>query len=268
MTKYRILLFLGISSVFLGNIEAFFGKDGVKTSPLVYKVPIREIEFYRELDENGEADGTWFPFGVATEDVIMDIASVEAGAVVGDFPQTEALPQGTYSSMRFLIRPAMTAKGIAYDSSRNNTVWLQDGEEVTFTFNSIEFELMTAAFETGNTVSTREATIEAALVSMPINENALAEMQMDTRTIDGVIYMYGDMPLYNDTQNARFEIDETGTMPTIQLNFDTTNRLEFVWDEFIKDYLVTLQGPDVRIVVDGVEVVSKEDPGQPVGDDG
>lgn len=242
----------------MGEAHASFFQNGINTTPLTYQVGIRRIEFRKEDDQ------TWHTYGEASADVTMDIASVEAGAAVGTFPQTATLPVGTYDSMRFLINPTMVAKGAVYDSDRDATVWFEEGQEVEFEdeYLGITLTLMTANFESGNTLTSRLNTIEAVALSMPHEEEAVDLMGMNTETIDGVVYFYGDMPLQNDTQDARFEVDGTGMMPTIQMNFDVTDRLEFVYDEFFEDYLVTLQGPDVTIIVDGVTVVSRNDEDQ------
>lgn len=244
-------------------LMAFF-PNSLKATPLTYEVKIHRIEFQNE-------DGVWKVFADVDdfnngEDVVMDIASVSAGQAVGVFGQTGFLPPGTYSQMRFVINPSFTAKGAAYDSTRDNTVWLSpDANQVTVTEpqTGAEFTLDTASFVSGNSLAQKLQEIVATPISMPDNTEALEESGMESEVINGITYFYGDMPLSDSNNNLSFTVGTDGVIPAVELDFNVTDRLEFIYEENLNDYVVALQGPDVKISINGVTITSIDDEQQP-----
>ncbi len=261
----KLGIVLTIACMFLGraNAEGFF-QGSINMTPTVYKVPIRRVDFRNAetLEWVTLADVAEFN---NDEDVIMDIASVDAGAVIGTFGEGNVLPDGQYDQMRFIIESVMTTKGAIFDPDRNKIVWLAadtDTEEVTDSFSGFTYLVNLAESEDGtigDLAAKLEAITEAALAS-PITDDALSN-DMIVETINGKTYFDGTMPLVADGVDASFVV-VAGDMPLIQLNFDVTDRLEFYYDSDLDEYVVTLQGPNVTITVDGITVTSRSGEGE------
>ncbi|MEW6326801.1 MAG: hypothetical protein AB1487_04315 [Thermodesulfobacteriota bacterium] len=94
--------------------------DPVATgTPTIYKVTMRKLEASKD------GGNTWYTLGEG--DMTFDIASADAGAVVGAYASNGSVPLGTYTKMRitssrtFILRGSVDYLGTTYYTSSGGT---------------------------------------------------------------------------------------------------------------------------------------------------
>lgn len=223
------LLFLWTASCFAEQIIP----GEVSATPDVYKVTIRRVLFF------DTETSTWKTY--IDESFVMDIASVNPGAAVGEAGRGNEMPTGTFSKLRFLIWDTFTLKGSVADAGNGTGAYTNSDQ--TGTIELVNFgEVKLASNGTGS--PTEQSVIIPT--GQSVDEAIQNDTGMITETIDGLRYFAGDMDL-----GTTFTISEdTKELPKIQLNFDVTNTLKFYDPGNLPPQIaVYASGPQVSISV-------------------
>ena len=134
----RALKFITIVGIWW--IGALCYADTHNVTPSIYKVTINKVELYNSTT------GEWVTVGEG--EMTFDIASVNAGAIVGGYVSGKAIPEGTYTKMRVTVSRHMRIKATInvsgtdyYTTSTSQTFNLGGGNQVTAVIGSSNVSL-------------------------------------------------------------------------------------------------------------------------------
>lgn len=121
MKLVQTTILLIVFSLLLCSGESFAGSG----DPIVYKVTMKKFE--------ASQDGTtWYT--VTEQQQEMDLASVNAGQVFGNWISGAALPEGIYTQARVTLSNSITIKGYVL-SGGTYYYTITSGQNTTATFN-------------------------------------------------------------------------------------------------------------------------------------
>jgi len=190
----RRVLFLTL--VFFVSYINYSQADTAPATPTEYIVTIHKVELYNSTT------GSWVTVGEG--DLTFDIASANAGGVVGSYASGAKIPEGVYTrerttvSMTFYITASGTVSGIDYYTGTGNTTLDDPAGLVVINANT-----------TGPAVRGTAILSQAALLGSGF-----------TVTSDGnYFYHEGDLPSPITVKK--------GLTKKFRIKFDVTNAVEF-----------------------------------------